>query len=103
MAHWSQQIYLVLTCGLYVLLASKSLQLMLYDYDLCQPVAGLIIAAIFLIPAQLRNLHEISFIAFLLLCIVYILICLHEMSGHEGGGGTTMNIADDTDCVLPRL
>ena len=99
MAHWSQQIYLVLTCGLYVLLASKSLQLMLYDYDLCQPVAGLIIAAIFLIPAQLRNLHEISFIALLsFLCIVgYILICLHEMSGHEGGGGTTMNVADDTD------
>jgi len=100
-AHWSQQIYLVLTCGLYVLLASKSLQLMLYDYELCQPIAGLIIAAIFLIPAQLRNLHEISFIALLsFLCIVgYILICLHEMSGNgqEGGGGTTMSIAEDTD------
>eukprot|EP00939_MAST-03C_sp_MAST-3C-sp1_P003204 g3204.t1 len=104
-AHWSQQTYLVLTCGLYVLLASKSLQYLLYDWNLCQSTAGMLVVLAFLIPSQLRNLHDISFIAllsFLSIC-GYLIICVQQMAEHgpgeegESKGGTTMNVADDTD------
>lgn len=112
-AHWSQQTYLVLTCGLYVLLASKSLQYLLYDWNLCQPTAGLIVVAAFVIPSQLRNLHEISFIALLSFISIcgYLIICVQQMSEHgpdssssssssnndADDGGTTMSVAPDTD------
>lgn len=101
-ARYTQQIYLVLTCGLYVLLASRSLQLMFYDFDLCQPIAGLWVILAFAIPSQLRRLHEISFIAFLsFVCIVgYILICvkeIYESDGHLPGETTSeMSPADAT-------
>lgn len=98
----SQYTYLVLTCGLYVLLASKSLQYMLYDYDLCQPVAGAIVVAAWVLPSQLRNLHEISFIAVLSFIAIcgYLIICVQQMSteGPEPGSKmTTIGVAPDTD------
>jgi len=101
-AHYSQQTYLVLTCGLYVLLASKSLQYMLYDWELCQPTAGLIVIAVFLIPSQLRNLHDISWIALLsFICICgYLLIALQQMTTNgpeKAATDTTIALAPDTD------
>lgn len=101
-AHYSQQTYLVLTCGLYVLLASKSMQYMLYDWELCQPVAGLLVMAVFLIPSQLRSLHDISWIALLsFICICgYLLIALQQMTSNgpdEKADDTTISLAPDTD------
>ena len=82
-AHCSQHSYLVLTCALYLLLGSKTVQYLFYDVTppLCQPLAGVLVVGLYLLPSQLRALHHISFLSALsfLSVLAYIALCLEQM------------------------
>lgn len=82
-AHYMQHAYLVMTCGLYMLLASKTVQYLFYDTSppLCQPMAGMLVVALFILPSQMRVLHNIAFLSVIsfISVMLYIALCLEQM------------------------
>lgn len=77
----------MLGLGDYMLVLQSTLQAVLYDYNLCQPVWGLVVVGLLLPLTQARSLHRIRSLGAIhigCLAMVMLLVLVRTRGGTEG-------------------